>query len=135
MDLNLAILLLVSMILLVNWEYLLFQLSVLYLNYDTLENGKIHHVLFNHLTNNIPTMSHYSWTKESRTLDKKLNGKKTKWNKQSFIGKEMSSNPQKLKKKNQLFTRRMILDLFQKSETLTFQYPKYQLGILLDFSN
>jgi len=22
-------------------------------------------------------MSHYSWTKESRTLDKKLNGKKT----------------------------------------------------------
>jgi len=30
----------------------------------------------NHLTNNIPTMSHYSWTKESRTLDKKLNGKK-----------------------------------------------------------
>ena len=38
----------------------------------------------------------------------------------------MSSNPQKLKK--QLFTRRMILDLFQKSKNLTFQYPKYQLG-------
>jgi len=33
--------------------------------------------IINHLTNNIPTMSHYSWTKESRTLDKKLNGKKT----------------------------------------------------------
>jgi len=32
--------------------------------------------IINHLTNNIPTMSHYSWTKESRTLDKKLNGKK-----------------------------------------------------------
>jgi len=60
-------------------------------------------------------MSHYSWTKESRTLDKKLNGKKTSEIKKSFIGKEMFSNPQKLKK--QLFTRRMILDLFQKSET------------------
>jgi len=35
--------------------------------------------------------------------------------KKSFIGKEMSLNPQKLKK--QLFTRRTILDLFQKSET------------------
>jgi len=34
--------------------------------------------IINHLTNNIPTMSHYSWTKESRTLDKKLNGKNNK---------------------------------------------------------
>jgi len=31
--------------------------------------------IINHLTNSIPTMSHYSWTKESRILDKKLNGK------------------------------------------------------------
>ena len=38
-------------------------------------------------------------------------------------------------KKAIIYKRRMILDLFQKSETLTFQYPKYQLGILLDFSN
>jgi len=60
-------------------------------------------------------MSHYSWTKESRTLNKKLNGKKTSEIKKSLIGKEKFSNPQKLKK--QLFTRRMILDLFQKSET------------------
>jgi len=68
-------------------------------------------------------MLHYSWTKESWTLDKKLNGKKKKnekkkkkkKKKKSFIGKEMSLNPQKLKK--QLFTRRTILDLFQKSET------------------
>jgi len=37
MGLSLAILMLVSIILLVNWEYLLFQLS--------LENGKTHHVL------------------------------------------------------------------------------------------
>ena len=48
-------------------------------------------------------MSHYSWTKESRTLDKKLNGKKKQVKLKSFIGKEMSSNPQKLKK--QLFTK------------------------------
>jgi len=33
--------------------------------------------IINHFTNNIPTISHYSWTKESRTSDKKLNGKKT----------------------------------------------------------
>jgi len=32
--------------------------------------------IINHLTNNISTMSHYSWIKESRTLDKKLNSKK-----------------------------------------------------------
>ena len=34
--------------------------------------------IINYFTNNIPTMSYYSWTKESRTLDKKLNGKKIK---------------------------------------------------------
>ena len=34
--------------------------------------------IINHLTNNIHTMSHYSWTKESKILDKKLNGKKNK---------------------------------------------------------
>ena len=45
MDLNLVILMLVFMILLVNWEYLLFLLSVLYLNYAALENGKTYHVL------------------------------------------------------------------------------------------
>jgi len=44
-------------------------------------------------------MSHYSWTKESRTLDKKLIRNKTSKMKKSFIGKEMSSNPQKDKKK------------------------------------
>ena len=38
----------------------------------------------------------FSWTKELRTLDKKLNGKKTSEIK-SFIGKEMSSNPQSQK--------------------------------------
>jgi len=57
-------------------------------------------------------------------LDKKLNGKKTSEIKKVFIRKEMSSNPQKLKKKKkkkkkkkQLFTRRMILGLPQKSKT------------------
>ena len=38
---------------------------------------KAHHVLLIISLNNILTMSHYSWTKESRILDKKLNGKKT----------------------------------------------------------
>jgi len=52
-------------------------MSVLYLNYDALENGKIHHVLLIisliifllcHITHGL---------KNPRTLDMKLNGKKT----------------------------------------------------------
>jgi len=73
-------------------------------------------------------VSHYSWTKESRTLDKKLNGKKktSEIKKKVLYGKEMSSDSQKLKKKKKkkkkkkLFTRRMILDLFQKFKDLLF---------------
>ncbi|KAG4100760.1 hypothetical protein H8356DRAFT_1422445 [Neocallimastix lanati (nom. inval.)] len=55
----------------------------------------------NHLTNNIPTLSHYSWTKASLTLNKKLIGKKSnifklsKAEKKKFNGKEMFSNSQK----------------------------------------
>jgi len=45
----------------------------------------------------------------------------------------MSSNPQKLKKK-QLFTRKMILDLFQKIKDLTFHNIKVSIRVLLDFS-
>ena len=56
MDLNLAILMLVSMIL------LLFQLSVLYLNIRCFRKWKNSSNIINYLTNNIPTMSHYSWT-------------------------------------------------------------------------
>ena len=70
--------------------------------------------IINHLTNNIPTMSHYSWTKKSRTLDKKLNGKKSREIKKFYWERDVFK-PSKPKK--QLFTRRMILDLFQKSET------------------
>jgi len=54
----------------------------------------------------------------------------------------MFSNSQKLKKKKkkkkkkQLFTKRMILEFISENQRLiTFQYPKNQLGILLDFSN
>ena len=43
--------------------------------------------IINHLTNIIPTMSHYSWTKESKTLDKKLNSKKTSEIKKVLFGK------------------------------------------------
>jgi len=65
---------------------LLFQLSVLYLNY---------------------------------TFFRKWKKKKKKKKKKSFIGKEMSSNPQKLKKKKkQLFYKENdLLDLFLKSKT------------------
>ena len=59
-------------------------------------------------------MSHYLWAKESRTLEKKLNDKKTNEIKKFYWERDVFK-PSKAKK--QLFTRRMILDLFQKSET------------------
>jgi len=65
--------------------------------------------IINHLTHNIPTMSHYSWIKESRTLDKKLNGKKTSEIKKVLLGKRMSSNPQKLKKKKKKKKKQLII--------------------------
>jgi len=59
-------------------------------------------------------MSHYSWTKESKTLDMKLNGKKTSEIKKFYWERDVF----KLSKaKKQLFTRRLILVLFQKSKT------------------
>ena len=60
---------------------------MLYLNYAALEKWKNSSCIINHLTNNIPTISHYSWTKESRTLDKKLNGRKTSEIKKVLLGK------------------------------------------------
>ena len=77
---------------------------------------KIHHVLLIisliifllcHITHGL---------KNPRTLDMKLNGKKTSEIKK-FCWERDVFKPLKAKKKNQLFTRRMILDLFQKSET------------------
>jgi len=48
-------------------------------------------------------MSHYSWTKESRTLNKKLNGKKTSEIKKSFfLGKRCLQTLKKVKKSNYL---------------------------------
>jgi len=43
--------------------------------------------IINHLINNTPSMSLYSCTKESRTLDKKLNGKKISEIKKVLLGK------------------------------------------------
>ena len=57
--------------------------------------------IINHLTNNIPTMSHYSWSKESRTLDKKLNDKKTSEIKKFYWERDVFK-PSKTKKSNYL---------------------------------
>jgi len=57
--------------------------------------------IINHLTNNIPTKSHYSWTKESRTLDKKLNDKKTNEIKKFYWERDVFK-PSKAKKNNYL---------------------------------
>ena len=59
MDLNLVILMLVSMILLCEWR--IPPLSATCANisiYAALENGKNLSYIINHLTNNIPTMLH-----------------------------------------------------------------------------
>ena len=74
---------------------------MLYLNYAALENGKTPSCIINHLTNDIPTMSHYSWTKESRTLDKKLNGKKSSEIKKVYWERDVFKSS-KAKKSNYL---------------------------------
>jgi len=45
-------------------------------------------------------MSHYSWTKESRTLDKNLNGKKKK---KKFYWERVIFEPSKAKKKKIIY--------------------------------
>jgi len=124
MDLNLAILLLVSMILLVNWEYLLFQLSVLYLNYAALENEKTHHVL---LIISLIIFYYYSWTKESRTLDKKLNGKKKSEIKKFYWERDFFKSS---KAKKAIIYKENDFGFISEIRNLTFQYPKYQLGFI-----
>ena len=91
---------------------------MLYLNYVALENGKTHHVLL--IISLIIFLLYYIThrLKELRTLDKKLNDKKSNEIKK-FYWKRDVFKPSKAKK-NQLFTRRMILYLFQKSETQHF---------------
>jgi hypothetical protein len=81
--------------------------------------------IINHLTNNIPTMSHYSWTKESRTLDKKLNGKKTSEIKKFYWERDVFK-PSKAKKA--IIYKENDFGFISEIRNLTFQYPKYQLG-------
>jgi len=74
-------------------------------------------------------MSHYLWAKESRTLEKKLNDKKTNEIKKFYWERDvLKPSKAKKKKKKQLFTRRMIMEFISEIKNLTFQYPKYQLG-------
>ena len=95
------------------------------LNYDALENGKNSSCIISHLTNNIPTMSHYSWTEESRTLDKKLNGKKTSEIKKFYWERDVFK-PSKAKKA--IINKENDFGFISEIKNLTFQYLKYQLG-------
>jgi len=81
--------------------------------------------IINHLTNNIPTMSHYSWTKESRTLDKKLNGKKTSEIKKFYWERDIFK-PSKAKKA--IIYKEYDFGFISEIKYITFQYPTYQLG-------
>ena len=49
--------------------------------------------------------------------------------KKSFIGKEMSSNPQKLKKKEIIY-KEIYFGFISEIKDFSFQYPIYQLGFL-----
>jgi len=64
-------------------------------------------------------MLHYSWTKESRTLDKKLNGKKSS---------EIKIKKKKKKKKKTIIYKENDFGFISEIRNLTFQYPKYPLG-------
>jgi len=99
---------------------------VLYLNYAALENGKTHHVLLIISTNNIPTMSHYSWTKESRTLDKKLNGKKSNEIRKFYCERDIfklskAKKKKKKKKKKTIIYREIDFGFNSKIKNLTLQ--------------
>ena len=81
--------------------------------------------IINHLTNNIPNMSHYSWTKESRTLDKKLNGKKACVIKKFYWERDIFK-PSIAKKA--IIYKENDFGFISEIKDLSFQYPKYQLG-------
>jgi len=70
-------------------------------------------------------MSHYSWTKDSRTLDKKLNGKKTNEIKKFYWERDVFK-PSKVKKV--IIYKENDFGFISEIKNLTFQYPKYQLG-------
>jgi len=70
-------------------------------------------------------MSHYSWIKESWTLDKKLNGKKTNEIKKFYWGRDVFK-PSKAKKA--AIYKENDFGFISEIKDLTFQYPKYQLG-------
>ena len=69
-------------------------------------------------------MSHYSWTKDSRTLDKKLNGKKTNEIKKFYWERDVFK-PSKVKKV--IIYKENDFGFISKIKYLTSQYPMYQL--------
>jgi len=81
--------------------------------------------IINHFTNDIPTMSHYSWTKESRTLDKKLNDKKTSEIKTFYWERGVFKSS---KAKKAIIYKENDFVFISEIKDLIFQYPKYQLG-------
>jgi len=70
-------------------------------------------------------MSYYSWTKETRIVDKKLNGKKTSEIKKFYWERDIFK-PSKDKKA--IIYKKNDFRLISEIKDLKFQYPKYQLG-------
>ena len=70
-------------------------------------------------------MSHYSWTKESRILDKKLNSKKPSEIKKFYWERDVFKSS---KAKKEIIYKENDFGFISEIKSLTFQYPKYQLG-------
>ncbi|KAG4095095.1 hypothetical protein H8356DRAFT_1399390 [Neocallimastix lanati (nom. inval.)] len=66
----------------------------------------------------IKKMPHYSWTKESRTLDKKLN---------VLLDKKLNDVFKPLKSKKAIIYKENDFGFISEINDLTFQYPKYHL--------
>jgi len=62
-------------------------------------------------------MSHYSWTKESRTLNKKLNGKKTNEIKKKFYWERDVFKPSKKLKKVIIYKENNFGFIFRNQKT------------------
>ena len=69
-------------------------------------------------------MSHYLWSKESRTLDKKLNGKKTSEIKKFYCERNVFKSS---KAKKAIIYKENDFGFISGIKNLTFQYPKFQL--------
>eukprot|EP00833_Pecoramyces_ruminatium_P010910 jgi/Orpsp1_1/1184942/evm.model.c7180000091668.1 len=77
------------------------------------------------LVNNIPRLSHFSWTKECRSLEKKLNGKSDIEIKEFYWERDLFNTS---KAKKAIIYKNNDFGFTEEIQKLTLQYPDYQRG-------